>query len=295
MIRVLVVDDFLADRVQLINMLHTLVDLDIQVIGGAENGREAIQLIAQQKPDVVITDVEMPVCDGFELSKFIRVHHPRTRIIFCSFYDAFEYAKKAVFLGSYGYLLKPVDKSELKKCLQNAVDNIHSEAMLLERSEEYDKFQKTLALYKPAMARHFLYTLLMGTADIRDDTVWQRAEYLDISLQANALYRLLYIEIDDYSRAVSAASHEQREMLSMRIETRLDEILQASGNPIVVRMDESHFACILQSARRDKIALGNAIDGCCDRLMTGLSEIGPEHYRRGQRNRRRRRSAQGSV
>lgn len=49
MVRVLVADDFLVNRVQLINMLHTLVDLDIQIINCAENSREAILLIAQQK------------------------------------------------------------------------------------------------------------------------------------------------------------------------------------------------------------------------------------------------------
>ncbi|MGL1892275.1 MAG: response regulator [Spirochaetaceae bacterium] len=87
----------------------------IKIIGSASNGSEALEIIKNpdNKVDLVITDIEMPIMDGIQLSKEIKNSYPGIKIIILSGYDNFEYAKKAMIYGVTDYLLKPVDEDEL--------------------------------------------------------------------------------------------------------------------------------------------------------------------------------------
>jgi len=85
----------------------------IKVIGEAEDGEEALEILRKQQVDIVLTDVRMPVMDGIELARTINEQMPRTRVIIISGYDEFEYAREAIRFGVKDYLLKPVDIDEL--------------------------------------------------------------------------------------------------------------------------------------------------------------------------------------
>ncbi len=87
----------------------------IKIVGSAANGSEALEIIKNpdNKVDIVITDIEMPIMDGIQLSKEIKNSFPGIKIIILSGYDNFEYAKNAMKYGVTDYLLKPVDEDEL--------------------------------------------------------------------------------------------------------------------------------------------------------------------------------------
>ena len=86
-----------------------------EVIGDAENGKEALEKIDQIEPDVVLTDIRMPYMDGLSLAEAIRQRHPSIKIVIFSGFDEFEYAKKAIKLNVIEYILKPVNVEELKQ------------------------------------------------------------------------------------------------------------------------------------------------------------------------------------
>lgn len=81
----------------------------------AKNGAELVNLIIKHHPDLVITDIRMPIVDGLEAIKQIRELHFDTNFIIISGYDLFEYAKKAIEYGVEAYLLKPYDNDEFIK------------------------------------------------------------------------------------------------------------------------------------------------------------------------------------
>jgi two-component system response regulator YesN len=83
------------------------------VCGEASNGQEALDLIPELHPDLVITDIRMPIMDGLELSTQIRRQYPAIKVLILSGYDDFEYAQKAIRIGVDNYLLKPVGAQEL--------------------------------------------------------------------------------------------------------------------------------------------------------------------------------------
>ncbi len=110
---------FIADDEQgIIELIKQLIDVDgYEVAGEANNGLEALEKIKASSPDVVITDIRMPLMNGIDLVKGVMEINPRTHFIVISGYREFEYAKSALQLGVQDYLLKPIKQSELNQIL----------------------------------------------------------------------------------------------------------------------------------------------------------------------------------
>ena len=112
----------IADDEKLIcKLVQALVDweqLGMQVVATAENGLDALQLIRECNPDILITDIRMPGCNGLELIKQAKEIHPELEIIIISGYAHFEYAQSAISYGVGNYLLKPIKQHELLETLQ---------------------------------------------------------------------------------------------------------------------------------------------------------------------------------
>lgn len=269
MYKILIVDDFLADRIKLREEINGLNNLDIEITGEAENGWKALEAIRNCTPDIIISDIEMPCCDGFELAKNIRINHPEIKIIFCSLYDEFEYAKRALYLGSYGYILKPINAKELRHCISNVINSISSELFLNEQAKEYIQDRKFIELCKPILADHFVDSLLLGRENGDRSALFEKADYLGISF-IKGLYHLLYIEIDEFEKVTTGQSAEQRQILSLNIRERLRELLGSTDNCILTEIDESHFACILQFDDRQQELADKSMDMCCNKILMGF-------------------------
>ena len=92
-------------------MLHAASE--VQVVGEAKTGREALEAARRELPDVVLMDVRMPDMDGLEATKRIKEERPRTAVIMLTMHDNPAYLRDAVRAGAAGYLLKDVSKEEL--------------------------------------------------------------------------------------------------------------------------------------------------------------------------------------
>jgi two-component system LytT family response regulator len=111
-IRVLVVDDEQSARERLRHMLALIPDVD--VIGEAAEGAEAISRITELHPDLVFLDIQMPGCSGLEV--VASLPRPRPKIIFCTAFD--QYAVDAFELHAVDYLLKPVNRIRLANAIE---------------------------------------------------------------------------------------------------------------------------------------------------------------------------------
>ena len=112
MIHVLLVDDEEPARARLRRLLAAFED--VEVVGEASDGEEAMERIAELKPDLVLLDIQMPGCGGMEVAASLP--SPRPAIVFCTAYD--EFAVDAFELHAVDYLLKPVNRARLEKALE---------------------------------------------------------------------------------------------------------------------------------------------------------------------------------
>ena len=112
MIRTLVVDDEQPARNRLRQLLAGLEQ--IEIVGEAEDGLQAIERVAELTPDLVLLDIQMPGCSGLEVAASLG--QPRPAIIFCTAYD--QYAVDAFELRAVDYLLKPVNRARLQDALE---------------------------------------------------------------------------------------------------------------------------------------------------------------------------------
>lgn len=126
MLKVLLADD----EPLMLEGLCFLVDwteLGFEICGTAMDGDDALQLIQSLKPDLVITDVRMPVIDGLELIKQVQGGALQPKFIIISGYADFQYAKTAIQYGVCNYLTKPLDEGELESAVKNIASEIRSE------------------------------------------------------------------------------------------------------------------------------------------------------------------------
>lgn len=128
MLRIVVIDDEIRTRRGISNLLAKTGE-NYQVVGEAADGMEGYDVITQQKPDLVITDIRMPNLDGLEMIEKLKVGGLKCKYIILSSYAEFDYAKKAVKLGIAEYLLKPVTVNELVTCIQTVEKEIFNERL----------------------------------------------------------------------------------------------------------------------------------------------------------------------
>ncbi|MDN5323509.1 MAG: pilus assembly protein CpaE [Clostridia bacterium] len=119
-IKVLIVDD-IAETRENINRLLKLEE-DIQVVGEAANGEQAIKKVEQLLPDVVLMDVNMPIMDGISSTEKISLNYPNTAVIIISVQGEAEYLKKAMMAGAREYLVKPFTADELVDTIKRTND-----------------------------------------------------------------------------------------------------------------------------------------------------------------------------
>lgn len=109
---------------------------DFQVIGKAENGQAAIKLVEELKPDILITDICMPLVSGLELIQQIQELGQPVKTVIISGYDDFAYAKQALSLGVTEYLLKPFSPEELYEVLDKIKAELERQKTLMNNIEE---------------------------------------------------------------------------------------------------------------------------------------------------------------
>jgi len=116
--KILVVDDEFIMRQGITHMIDWEQE-GFQIIGQASNGQEALEMIKDNLPDIIISDVVMPQLDGIELAKFIQANYPQIKIIILSSFSDFEYVKSSFQNGAVDYILKPsLNPSEMLKTLK---------------------------------------------------------------------------------------------------------------------------------------------------------------------------------
>lgn len=147
MLRAIIADD----EAVILKGLRKLIDwkkMGIEIVGEAGNGREALELIQKQKPDLAVSDIAMPELNGLEMLQRINELGLETKVIFISGYQEFSYAKKAVTYGAVDYILKPIEQDEMEAAIKKAVSLVDEQSSLKLLSLEHDENELSSIFHK---------------------------------------------------------------------------------------------------------------------------------------------------
>ena len=136
MFRVMIIDDEKSLR----SLLKVTVDwekYDLEVVGEAASGIEAINRIDVLKPDLVFVDIRMPFMDGIEFSKLAIKRYPDLKIIVLTAFDEFEYARECIGIGVSEYLLKPIVRLDVEEACERVVKQLKNRPRAEEKPDEY--------------------------------------------------------------------------------------------------------------------------------------------------------------
>ena len=139
MYRVMLIDDEEPTRL----LLKESIDwksLDMQVVGEAGSGIEAINKIDEIRPHVAFVDISMPFMGGIEFSKLAISRYPNLKIIILTAFDEFEYARQCIGMPICGYILKPIVRTEIYELLQSVRQSL---SLIVKDTEEYQEIESS--------------------------------------------------------------------------------------------------------------------------------------------------------
>lgn len=131
LLKILIVDDEVLERKALTKIINGFSE-NVTVIGEAQNGRKAIEMAQEHRPDVIFMDIKMPGIDGVQAVKEIRKTDTSIRFIMVSAFNTFEYAKEVMQQGVKEYILKPSRKKDILESLQRVSEEILEERKQLQ-------------------------------------------------------------------------------------------------------------------------------------------------------------------
>ena len=170
--RVLLVDDEEKIRQEICRKM-AWEELGFELAGEAANGMEALEIAEQTCPDVVLTDIKMPYMDGLELGRRLHLTLPAAKLVFFSGFDDFEYARQAVGIHAFEYILKPISAQELCSVLERIRDQLDKQREERQNIQVWqDRYEQSLPLL-----REFFYSRLLSGKIPAEQIEERAAEY----------------------------------------------------------------------------------------------------------------------
>lgn len=245
MFKILVADDEDVIRKGIIIILKRELDMEICYLE-AENGIEALKLYKEHLPQIVITDIRMPFCDGLNFIKNIRETGYSPTFIILSGYADFEYAKCAIKLGVKEYVLKPIKKQELVALVEGYVKSLANEKQRID-----EKFVRESENRKVAEnVKQKLLKYLLDCADTEEAKRYLEELYdLGICFSEN----LLLCAMIQYH-----VNEENKDYIDFAVKNIADEVLtQEMGKNflITVQYEPGRIVAVFEGLKRESMLL----------------------------------------
>lgn len=245
MIKVIVVDDDIETLIWLKNIEWQ--ENGIILVGEAENGLQALNLIKEYSPDVIVTDISMPLMDGLELIRQAKKIVPDIKSLILTCHEDFSYAMQAIKLEADDYLVKyTLTKEEILFCIHKIANKIHKEK--LDKQTVFN-YSRELSYNRYAIEESFFAELLSKCST--KQMFLERSKILEIFLPSSS-YRLVCIFVDDPDEIQDSPFNEKK-IFKFCVVNIIHDIFSQNKDfsSTVFCIDETEFAVIVWSEKED--------------------------------------------
>jgi two-component system response regulator YesN len=224
--------------------------LGIREVYEAYHAATAKERLLQTHVDVMICDIEMPDETGLELVEWVKTNKPDVVVLFLTCHADFSFAQKAIHLGSYEYLLKPVIFGELEQVLQGALDSIQERRELKETAEHLKKFQSMWEHKKTALIERFWQDILCQRLLPNEATLRSAFEEFQLPLEAHSHVTLILISVEQWGKHFSARDEE---IMSFALRNAAEEMMIDTSRGHVVEDNRGNMIVMLYRDSADSV------------------------------------------
>ncbi|WP_162463193.1 helix-turn-helix domain-containing protein [Paenibacillus psychroresistens] len=239
MYKVLVVDDEIYAVKGLISGVNW-EKLGVTDVFEAFHSLQAKELLLAHDMDVMICDIEMPEGNGLELLEWVRENKPGVETIFFTCHAEFSFIKKAIQLGSYDYLLKPVVYAEIEHVLQGALLRVDSKREMNEATEGFQKYYQLWQSQKPIRIERFWQDLLRQRILPNQDVIRNALE--SHSFEAVQSVQLILISLEEWSKAFNSRDEE---IMEFALQKAAEELILEKLSGSIFKDHHGNTMCIL--------------------------------------------------
>ncbi|WP_160689613.1 response regulator [Clostridium sp. C2-6-12] len=211
---IIIVDDSIQ-TVKAINASIEWEKLGITKVYTAYNISQAKEIVENNDIQIIICDIEMPHGSGLELIEWVKVNSPQTENILLTCHAEFEYAKRAIELGSFDYLVKPIPFKELENKISQLISKIQASSKLKKHSEYWNNSQKQIEGF-------FWYELITGKITGDCEEIEAYAKKKNVSYNKEIKYLLILLT---KKRVISRLEEWNENSLSFALENIAKEII----------------------------------------------------------------------
>lgn len=223
---ILVVDDEAIIRQGIVSRIEYL-KLMPEAIYQASNGIEALEIVREHHPAIVMTDIRMPKMNGLELARVLQAEFPDIAIIILTVYNEFDYAKEALTLGVSDYLLKPISNGALIETLQIVDDKINEKLRIVSALSSATKLQEE----NDKLSSEQMFHKLLGSGTLTEK---EKATH---SLLFGSRHHSFSMALAGYE---AASADKRRDYSSAHVGHSLFTIAQSISSPLGFHIFESY-------------------------------------------------------
>ena len=234
-LRFLVVDDEELIRDGVCRKIERMIP-DAIIVGKAQDARQALEIVRESHPHIVITDIRMPETDGLKLIEMARQISPNTRYIVISGFEDFDYARTAIRLGVEDYLLKPIENDQLRTSIDKLKTKFEKElytrTVLLDLKSKINRSMDFLR-------NKYLNDIVTYTNEFNINSTVKNLELMDITF-SKPRFTVTDICISPQANPSSEFSEEDFPLLCYAIRNIAEEILSQAGTVLSFESTRHH-------------------------------------------------------
>lgn len=228
--------------------------LHLQLVGCVSNGRDALHYLSSNPPDILVTDIVMPIVTGLELAQYIYENKLPVKVVILSGHQDFQFAQEGMRYNVADYLVKPYRKQQINDTLRElAAECVRRKKELLEKNY----FESLLEKSKPQLLEKLLLDLLHGN-HISSEALIQKCVFLNLNHKIK--YYVIAVEIDNIEENFQLLQEKQKFFAAMHMTEALKATLPNVAEAVILTIQEGQYAILIPDyVQQDIVSTCNTI------------------------------------